>query len=62
MAVTGYSTDGAIVFDDAVDDRGRLVIDATNRILSDGTHYIELTAAIRTSQQGMTEYRDSRRR
>ena len=45
MAVTGISTDGAFVFDDIIDSRGRRVIDATARILEDGTHYFEVEAA-----------------
>jgi len=40
--ITGRTTDGAVVFDDVIDSRGRRVIDATNRILEDGTHYFAL--------------------
>jgi len=46
MAVTGIATDGALVFDDRIDDRGRFVIDVTNRILQDGTHYISTVTAV----------------
>ena len=42
MAVTGRTTDGAIVFDDIIDSRGRRVIDVTNRIMDDGTHYFQI--------------------
>ncbi len=58
MAVTGITTDGATVFDDIIDSRGRRVIDAANRILEDGTRYF----AVKTKEQGMTQFRDSRRR
>jgi len=43
MAVTGRTTDGALVFDDTIDDRGRLVIDSVNHILQDGTIYFPIT-------------------
>ena len=44
MAVTGRTVDGAFVFDDIIDSRGRRVIDATNRILDDGTQYFLIEA------------------
>ncbi len=42
MVVTGITTDGASVFDDTIDSRGRRVIDTTNRIMDDGTRYFAL--------------------
>lgn len=43
MPITGRTTDGALVFDDIIDSRGRRVIDATAGILEDGTHYFAFT-------------------
>lgn len=39
MPTRGRSTDGAIVFDDTIDDRGRVVVDPINKILVGGIHY-----------------------
>ncbi len=59
MAVTGRTADGAYVFNDILDSRGRFVIDPVARILDDGTHYfldiVDLTIA-------SFMYRDTRRR
>ncbi len=44
MPITGITSDGAVVYDDTIDSRGRRVIDATARILEDGTHYFALEA------------------
>lgn len=42
MAVTGITSDGHFVIDDRIDDSGRMVVDAVNRLLDDGTTWTHI--------------------